>query len=112
MVYYNFNLEDTSADKVGDAIVAKIMEVTEDSSLIDNFAPFYEGVSKGIAWAEEPKHHSDLKGSFTRTRVNVITSVIKENASVKDPDALVALVDAAFTASKIDKDNPARHVME
>jgi hypothetical protein len=109
VVYYNFNLEDKSADTVGDAIVAKIESIADENSLVDDFAPFYEGVSKGIAWAEEPKHHSELKGSFTRTRVDVIESVIKANSTVSSPAALVTLVDAAFKAANIDKDNPARH---
>lgn len=109
VVYYNFNIEDKSADTVGDAIVSKIVSIADENALVDDFAPFYEGVSKGIAWAEEPKHHSDLKGSFTRTRVNVIESVIKANASVLNPEDLVTLVDAAFKAANIDMDNPARH---
>jgi len=109
VVYYNFNIEDKSADTVGDAIVSKIESIADENALVDDFAPFYEGVSKGIAWAEEPKHHSDLRGSFTRTRVNVIESVIKANASVSSPEDLVTLVDAALKAANIDMDNPARH---
>ncbi len=109
VVYYNFNVKEDSADTVGDAIVAKIESIADENALVDDFAPFYEGVSKGIAWAEEPKHHSALTGSFTRTRVNVIESVIKANATVASADALVTLVEAAFKAANIDVDNPARH---
>lgn len=112
VVYYSFNMKDESADLVGDAIVAKIESLAEENALVDDFAPFYERVSKGIAWAEEPKYHSKLQGSFTSTRVDVIKSVIKSNATVVSAEALLKLVEAAFNAAHIDVDSPARHTPE
>jgi hypothetical protein len=96
-------------DTVGDRIVEAVWNAVPKSSLISEFAPFYAQVGPGIAWAEEAKYHSNLRGSFTQSRTALIAAVIHENATVATPAEFIRLVDDKFRANNVDPDRPAQH---
>lgn len=111
VVYYRTGDEDGSTDKVGDAIASAVDSAVKPTDRETAFAPFYSRVAPGIAWAEEPKYYVDkLKKSFTRTRSNIIASVIKKNTKVASKAAFAKLVTDAFAASGIDTTRPQRHI--
>ncbi|WP_214318507.1 T3SS effector HopA1 family protein [Nonomuraea sediminis] len=111
VVYYRTDDTPDSSDKVGDAIAATIEKAAKPSDRETAFAPFYSRVAPGIAWSEEPKYYvSTLKGSFTKTRRDIIADVIEKNPNVTDKAAFAKLVADAFRAAKVDADRPAQHL--
>ena len=110
VVYYDYVAGPGGADSVGDAIVALVQSA--GATFGEDLAPFYSAVAPGIAWAEEPKFHSEAKemqGSFTRTRASVITAVVAANARVATLPQFIELVTAAFAGFGIDLRRAHRH---
>jgi HopA1 effector protein family len=114
VVYYLVDeTGDTAADSVGDAIVETIQGSVTEDDVVDKFAPFYSRIGPGVAWAEEPKQFvAALKGSFTRTRSDIISDVIKKNPVIKSKSDFLDLVTAAMAAAKVDPTSPHRHLPE
>ncbi len=110
VVYYDYAPGSGGADAVGDGIVA----VVQSAGVVfgEDLAPFYSVVAPGIAWAEEPKYHSDrstMQGSFTTTRASVIAYVIKHNDRVAGLAGFVDLVAERFRRDGVDLARAHRH---
>jgi hypothetical protein len=112
VIYYGLGDQtDDGSDTVGDAIVSAISRAVGPGDVDEKFAPFYSRVSPGVAWAEEPKYFvQSLTGSFTKTRANVIQSVITSNSTISSEEQFVDLVSKALEAARIDPKRPHRHL--
>jgi len=106
VVYYD-HVDGPKADWVRDGIVAAVQAtgVKPGGSL----AAFYATVASGIAWAEEPKYHSEMKGSFTESRAALIAAVVKANEKIADFGTFVSLVMTQFFAKGVDMRQPHLH---
>ena len=106
VVYYD-HVDGPKADWVRDGIVAAVQAtgVKPGGSL----AAFYATVAPGIAWAEEPKYHSEMKGSFTGSRAALIAAVVKAHAQIADVATFLSLVMDQFFAKGVDMRQPHLH---
>jgi len=113
VVYYQLppgTIDDT-VDPVGDKIVAAIGDAVTDDDLASELSPFYARVGNGVAYAEEPKYFvGELDNSFTETRAQVISDVIKSNEDVPDLETFTAKLSTALRDKFIDPDQPHRHL--
>lgn len=114
VVYYEMPPGATGdKDDIGDRIAATIDGSIDEGDFVDEFAPFYSRIGRGMAWAEEPQSYvRDLVDSFTGTRASIIDSVIDnaDNEFVDDEDDFVALVRAEFRRRFVDPAAPHRHL--
>lgn len=87
VIYYHADLSDLSTDRVGNTIVRAIDGAVPTSRRDARFAPFYEEIAQGIAWADETG-----QASFTQVRDDVISRVVRANQNVKDEEEFYELV--------------------
>lgn len=113
VIYYAAADSDDGSDAVGDRIVEAIDGSITKDDVDESFAPFYSRISPGIAWAEEPKQYVErLKGSFTRTRSDIIASVITRKAQIPTKEEFFQLVDLALIDKQVDPLRPHRHLAD
>ncbi|MBO2451669.1 hypothetical protein J4573_31580 [Actinomadura barringtoniae] len=113
VVYYQLppGTTDDTVDTVGDKIVATIGDAVTDDDLASDLSPFYARVGNGVAYAEEPKYFvGELDNSFTETRAQVISDVIKSNDEIPDLATFTAKLSTALRDKFIDPDQPHRHL--
>jgi hypothetical protein len=109
VIYYRLP-DDGDDDRVGSTIVRTIARSADPSAFVDDFAPFYSRVDKGIAWSEEPKYY-DVKGSsFTESREIILKELIEKTGQSPSLEHFVGLVGQAFADSLVDPEKPHRHL--
>ncbi|WP_419993241.1 T3SS effector HopA1 family protein [Streptomyces boninensis] len=114
VIYYNTGvLGEDGSDLVGDRIVTAITDATDPADIdASGFAPFYSHIAQGIAWAEEPEHHTGgaLKGSFTTTRRDIIAAAMDAQRDAEGPDAFISMIGEAFERASVQPKHPHRHI--
>jgi hypothetical protein len=96
-------------DVIGGAIADAVGNTVTPNDLVDEFAPFYARVDKGMAWGEESKYHG-LSGTFTEARDKIIAGIITKYSRIADAQTFLDLLAEEFTNNLIDKDAPHRHL--
>ena len=111
VIYYTADPTDPDGvDDVGNRIATKLNSSIKPADVEKGFAPFYSNIAPGLAWAEEPKQYvTGLTGSFTRTRSNVIASVINKNPVIRSKEDFIAKVNQAMDDAGVDAAAPHRH---
>jgi hypothetical protein len=99
---------DGAPDRVGDAIVDTVANAISEDDLVDEFAPFYARVDKGIAWAEESERFG-LAGSFTQSRENMIANVIWSQDQIANTQTFLDLVSQELDNNYVPPLDPHRH---
>ncbi len=111
VVYYTLgNCTDNGHDTVGDQIVQKIMSAAKAESFDSHAAPFFCYVAPGIYWAEEPKYHAELQGSYSTTRAKILADVISRNDEISDSSTFIGLVKEALEKANVDPKLPYLHL--
>ncbi|MFI6323642.1 T3SS effector HopA1 family protein [Nonomuraea sp. NPDC050556] len=112
VIYYAMKDDLDGADVRGDKIVSAISGAIKPTDVDQGFAPFYSILGPGVAWAEEPKHFVEaLQESFTTTRSNIISGVIKSKDKVVDKAEFIRLVNDALKTAGVDPERPHRHLV-
>jgi hypothetical protein len=111
VIYYTFgNFREDGHDVIGDRIVDTITSAVDESGLTSKAAPFFCYVAPGIYWAEEPKYHGKLRGSFTQSRSDIIKSVITTDSTVQDAGTFIRLVKEALVKEDVNVTRPYLHI--
>ncbi|GEM_PF-1792331 len=101
VVYFSEPSAD-APNKARDMIAEFFRQALGEEELVDEFAPFYEVIGKGIAWGEE---RAD-KGSFSEARIRCIAEVVHENQCFNGFDEFIAAVKKKFSRSGINPNQP------
>jgi hypothetical protein len=111
VIYYTLGrFDENGHDTVGDEIVAKIMSAAKAESFDAHAAPFFCYVAPGIYWAEEPKYHAELEGSYSTTRAKILADVISRHAEISDESTFIGLVNNALEKAGVDPKRPYLHL--
>jgi len=112
VVYYVPQNRLDGEDLIGGVVVSTISAAMPTGAAVDEFGPFYSRIAPGIAWAEDPtafvKAFAGL--SFSQTRIQAVTSVIKTNDHIESPEAFLTLVYTTLQSQGIDPTDPHRHL--
>jgi hypothetical protein len=100
VIYYNPDATSPGDDRVGNRLVQIVTGTLAEGERDSRIAPFYSGITKGVAWADE------LSGvSFTSIRATVIKQTVDENPRIGSEQEFVDLVSAKLQSLGIDPAN-------
>jgi hypothetical protein len=105
VIYYNPDPTSPGDDRVGNRLVRTVTGALPEGERDARIAPFYSGITKGVAWSDE------MSGaSFTTIRAAVIKQVVDENPQIDSEKEFFDLVSAKLQAVGVDPANTHQYV--
>jgi hypothetical protein len=100
VIYYNPDATSPGDDRVGNRLVQIVTGTLAEGERDSRIAPFYSGITKGVAWSDERGG-----ASFTSIRAAVIKQTVDENAQIDSEKEFFDLVSAKLRSVGIDPAN-------